>query len=280
MLRIKLFICVLICAVVSTTAQVKLPPLSPKAKLTQQVGLTDIELNYSRPSAKGRVIFAPNGLVPFGQFWRTGANAATKITFGSDVVIQGAELKKGAYAILTKPNEAAWEVFFYPYTSSNWPTYVSQTPVLKAIAEVSQTTDYTESFEIRLENLVYDSVSIIFAWTQTRAQFSIQVPTRVQALKNINKMVQGPSNNDYFQAALYLHESKIDLEKALTYIQKVTKNEKALFFQVYREAVILKDLNRKKEALAAAKKSLQLSEEANNADFVKLNKDLINQLSK
>jgi tetratricopeptide (TPR) repeat protein len=279
-LQIKLLICCFACVVVSATAQVKLPVLSPKAKVVQQAGLTEIELSYSRPSAKGRVIFAQNGLVPFGKFWRTGANAATKITFGSDVVIAGTTLKKGAYAILTKPNATAWEVYFYPYTKSSWPSYVPQEPALKTSAKVSQTSDATESFEIRLENITYDTVDLIFAWDQTNAQLQIQLPTKAQALKNINRMASGPSNNEYFQAALYLHTSQSNLEQALTYIQKVTKNEKALFFQVYREAAILSDLNRKKEALAAAKRSLQLSEKANNADFIKLNKDLIQELSK
>jgi hypothetical protein len=268
------------CVAVSAAAQVKLPVLSPKAKVVQQVGLTDIELNYSRPSTKNRVIFGENGLVPFGKFWRTGANAATKITFGSDVVINGAELKKGAYAILTKPNATNWDVFFYPYTQSNWPSYVSETPVLKVKANVSQTTEKVESFEIRLENITYDTVDLIFTWDRTQALLPIDLPTKTQALKNIDRMAKGPSSNDYFQAALYLHESKSDLEKALTYIQKVTKSKKAFFFQVYREAAILKDLNRNEEAIAAAKRSLKLSEKAKNADFVKLNKDLIQELSK
>ena len=54
---------------------------------------------------KGRTIFAPDGLVPFGKFWRTGANTATKITFGDDVKFGGVDVKKGAYAILTIPDE-------------------------------------------------------------------------------------------------------------------------------------------------------------------------------
>lgn len=264
---------------VNATAQVKLPALSPRAKVVQQAGLTELEISYSRPSKKGRVLFAPNGLVPFGEFWRTGANAATRISFDSNVTISGVELKKGDYAMLTKPNATTWDVYVYAYNKSSWNSYVSQEPVVVAKANVFKTSETIESFTIGFENITFESVNLTFAWGQTKAKLPIQLPTQKQALKNIDRMVSGPSNNDYFQAALYLHESKSDLQTALNYIQEVTKNENAQFFQVYREAVILNDLNRKKEALAAAKRSLQLSEKAGNTDFVKLNQSLIKKLT-
>ena len=73
----------------SANAQIKTPSPSPKASITQAFGLSDISLEYSRPSAKGRTIFSENGLVPFNKVWRTGANQATKITFGDDVTVEG-----------------------------------------------------------------------------------------------------------------------------------------------------------------------------------------------
>ena len=79
-------------------AQVKTPQPSPKATYTQVVGLTDVAIEYSRPSAKGRTVFGD--LVPFGKTWRTGANANTTISFSDDVQINGIALKKGKYAII------------------------------------------------------------------------------------------------------------------------------------------------------------------------------------
>ena len=91
----KKFIVALALMIASFTidAQVKVPQPSPKSTLIQVVGLTDVEVEYSRPSAKGRVVFG--NLVPYGKLWRTGANANTTISFSDDVVISGITLKKG-----------------------------------------------------------------------------------------------------------------------------------------------------------------------------------------
>jgi hypothetical protein len=81
------------------------------ATINQVVGLTDVEIVYSRPSARGRAVFG--NLVPFGELWRTGANENTIITFSDDVIIDGKSLKKGKYALYTIPNIQSWEVIFF-----------------------------------------------------------------------------------------------------------------------------------------------------------------------
>ncbi|MDF1518332.1 MAG: DUF2911 domain-containing protein, partial [Lutibacter sp.] len=93
----KLFMLFAVVGVTSAiNAQIKTPQPSPAAKMEQVVGLTDVTVEYSRPSMRGRTIFGD--LVPFGEIWRTGANENTKITFSNDVTIDGKELKKGTYA--------------------------------------------------------------------------------------------------------------------------------------------------------------------------------------
>lgn len=87
-------------------AQVKTPQASPKAYIKQTVGLTDVEVTYSRPGARGRAVFG--NLVPFGKLWRTGANENTIISFSDDVVIDGKTLKKGKYALYTIPKIESW----------------------------------------------------------------------------------------------------------------------------------------------------------------------------
>jgi len=101
------------------TAQLKTPAPSPSSKIEQKVGLTDVTVEYSRPSMKGRAVFG--NLVPYGKLWRTGANQNTKVTFSDDVTIDGKTLKKGTYAVYTKPGKDAWEVLFYSDTN-NWGT--------------------------------------------------------------------------------------------------------------------------------------------------------------
>jgi hypothetical protein len=69
---------------------VKLPNASQKAKVYQQVGVTDISVVYHRPLVKGREVFGK--MVPYGRVWRTGANENTVIKFSTDVIINGKEL--------------------------------------------------------------------------------------------------------------------------------------------------------------------------------------------
>ena len=63
----------------NVNSQINTPAPSPFSKIEQKVGLTDVTLEYSRPSMKGRTIFGD--LVPYDKLWRLGANMNTKITF-------------------------------------------------------------------------------------------------------------------------------------------------------------------------------------------------------
>ena len=94
-------------------AQIRTPAPSPSASFTQEIGLIEVSAEYSRPGVKGRTIFGD--LVPYNKVWRTGANAATKISFSGDVTIEGEELPAGSYAILSVPGAQSWDVHFYTY---------------------------------------------------------------------------------------------------------------------------------------------------------------------
>ena len=101
----------------ATNAQIKSPAPSPSQKIEQKVGLTDITVDYSRPSMKGRKIFG--GLESYGKVWRTGANANTKLTFSTDFTIDGKEMKKGTYALYTIPGKETWNIILYT-DATNW----------------------------------------------------------------------------------------------------------------------------------------------------------------
>lgn len=114
-------------------SQLVTPDASPFAKVEQRVGLTDITIEYSRPSIKGREIYG--NLVPFNVLWRTGANARTNITFSTDAVVGGKSLSKGTYALFTIPGQQEWEIIFYTEYQGvelhkSWKT-IKWLPVLK-----------------------------------------------------------------------------------------------------------------------------------------------------
>ncbi|WP_299188763.1 DUF2911 domain-containing protein [uncultured Aquimarina sp.] len=269
-----------IITVATVNAQLKVPALSPSSKTTQTVGLTEIEIEYSRPSKRNRIIFGENGIIPFGELWRTGANAATKISFNDDITISGTILKKGTYTILTKPEKSNWQVYFYSYKSGNWNTYVNQKPIASFTTKTIEKKEISESFLIYIDSITLDSAELVFSWGTIKIILPLKFNTHEKTMSNIEKTLSGPSNFDYFQAALYLHETQRDLNTALSYILKVTKAENPLFFQVYRESLILADMDRKLEAITVAKKSLELSKKAGNKDLIRLNERNIKKWSK
>lgn len=96
---------------------VQKPKASPAATATYNKDGLKIEVDYSRPSKKGREIFG--GLVPYDEVWRTGANEAATFETNKDLLIDGKTLPAGKYTLWTIPHEKTWEVIFnkemYPW---------------------------------------------------------------------------------------------------------------------------------------------------------------------
>ncbi len=271
-------IAIILCLTFSVSAQIETPAPSPFGKIEQKVGLTDVSVEYSRPGMRGRTIFGD--LVPYGEIWRTGANANTKITFSDDVKINGKELKKGTYAIYTIPNKESWEVIFYS-KSDNWgvPQEWDESKVaVKATAKTMEMPMKMETFTIVIDDLKNDSATLNFIWENTIAMLSLEVPTDQKASASIEKIMNGPSANDYFAAASYYHESGKDLNKALEWVTRATEmaGDQA-FWILRRKSLIEAEMGKKEQAIATAKKSLASAEKANNADYVKMNKESIQE---
>lgn len=274
----KLLFSVLALLLVTTTfAQIKTPSASPSAEVKQGVGLTDITINYSRPSANGRTIFAKDGLVPFDAIWRTGANSATKITFGDAAIVAGSALKAGAYAVLVTPSAKMWDFKLYTYESSSWNSYVEKEPVAKFSVPVTAAGSMVETFTIGINNLKDDAATIDFAWEKTLVSVPVKFEVHEKVMADIKRVMSGPSSNDYAAAAGYLHSSGTDLKLALEYIQKANADGEPRFWLVRREALILADLGRTKEAVVAAERSLKLAKEAGNDDYVRMNEKSIQE---
>jgi tetratricopeptide (TPR) repeat protein len=268
-------------AVSLTNAQVRTPAQSPAAKVTQTVGLTDVTVEYSRPAAKGRTIFG--NLVPFGKLWRTGANKNTVISFSDDVVIDGKTLAKGSYALFTTPKADNWEVIFYKNTE-NWGTpapFNESDVALRTNVKPVMTNNHVENFTLGINNLDNNYGHIEISWEKTMASVKFTVPTHATAMANIERALGGPSSADYFAAAQYFYSSNGDMDKALSYVNKSLELSKDKPFYYYRlKSLIQAKTGDKKGAIETAKISLSASEAANNADYVKMNKESIEEWSK
>jgi len=259
----------------TSNAQIKTPQPSPAAKMEQVVGLTDVTVEYSRPAMRGRTIFGD--LVPYGKMWRTGANANTKITFGDNVTIDGQELKKGTYAIFTVPNATSWDVIFYS-DANNWGTpqkWDESKVAAKTTVATQEMPMPIESFTVTFDDLKTNSAVIGILWENTYVGVTFEVPTDKITSKSIESVMAGPSGNDYFQAATYYHTEGKDLKQALAWMKKATAGDNPPFWYLRRMSLIQADLGDKAGAIATAKKSLEGATKANNADYVKMNKESI-----
>ncbi len=271
----------IILAPFASEAQIKTPQASPKAYIKQTVGLTDVEVTYSRPGARGRAVFG--NLVPFGKLWRTGANENTIINFSDDVIIDGKTLKKGKYAIYTIPKIESWEIIFY-LSTDNWglPENWSDANVsLRTTVKEDALPTPVETFTIGINGLDPNFAYLEMAWENSHVALKFEVPTAKTATASIEKTLAGPSANDYFSASQYLFQSNGNIETARTYVDKsLDMSTEKPYFTLRLKSLIQAKQGDKKGAIETAKASLAAAEKANNQDYVKMNKDSIAEWSR
>lgn len=266
----------------SLSAQITTPQPSPAAKFSQTVGLTEVEVVYSRPAKRDRVIFGD--LVPFDKKWRTGANKNTEITV-SDVLIFGEDsLEAGTYAIFTTPKSGkSWDVYFYTDTE-NWGTpeeWNDDNVALKTTATVSKMSTVTESFTIGVDNVTMDGAELSFTWDKMKAVVAFTVPTKETVMADINKVMNGPTSGDYYKAADFYLSQNMELPTALEYINKALEMRKDKpFWYLRRKALIQAELGDYKNAIETAKLSMAGAKEANYENYIKMNQESIEEWSK
>ena len=256
-----------------TKLKITTPQPSPKATVEQRVGLTDVSVEYSRPGVKGRAIFGD--LVPFGKTWRTGANSNTKVTFSSDVSIDGQTLNAGSYGLYTVPNENSWEVMFYSESdNSGVPRDWDDTKVVaKTSVEVYSMPMNIETFTITFDDVSGTSAVIGLLWEKTYIGIKFEVPTDKLVSETIDAvMAASPEAGDYYNAAIYYRQKDLDIKKANEWMEKaMSLTEKPAFWQLRQQSLIYAKMGDTEKAIAVAEKSLELSKKAGNEAYIKMN---------
>jgi hypothetical protein len=227
----------------SLFAQV-IPQPSPGANISQTVGITKINVEYSRPGVKGRKVFGE--LVKFGKVWRTGANAATKISISNDITLNGMPLKAGKYAIMSIPEAQSWTLIFSKELNINEENYTEDYDVLRVVSKVVPA-EQTESFSIDFSDISEDKARMNFSWEKTRVSVDIAVNNRSALALEVE------SRNDeaaavFQQGAEYLVNKDIDLSYALELIDKSILL-KETFRNNWVKSRILEKTGKKDEAL-------------------------------
>lgn len=282
----KMLTLLLLVVFAAVEAQIQTPAASPAASVSTTVGLTDVKINYSRPKMKGRKIFGEGAdfLVPYGQLWRTGANAGTVITFSDDVTVGDKNLKKGDYLLLTIPGASEWTVILYsdPSMGGNTAAYDQSKDAVRLTAKSAKLTDRVETFTVNITDISDDNTkaNIEVAWENTSVKFGITVDYDSKVMKAIEAGTRVSPNN-YIAAANYYFENGKDLKKALEWITIgiETGNQNA-FWNIHTKAKIQHALGDYAGALATAQQSRDKAKAApSDFGYVKLNEDLMAKIS-
>jgi hypothetical protein len=262
---------------------IEFPAASPSCTLKQRVGLTDIEVTYSRPGVKGRTIFG--GLVAYGQVWRTGANQATRISFSTPVKFAGADVPAGSYELFSIPGEDKWTVILNK-ASNQWGAYQynSNSDLVRVPATPVHIPQHIETFAIEFNHVEDESALLELVWDDVVVPIRIDVDVTATLLPKIEARMASPDKKDdgfLFQAATFYYNHDLDLKKALGWVNAALMDDPRIAFEIlHLKAQILAKQGDKDGAIAAANLSTEKAktQDGPNSGFIRMNNDLINSL--
>lgn len=263
-------------------AQMQMPPGSPTFELKGTVGLADVKVVYSRPSAKGRKVFGR--LVPFGEVWRTGANASTKISFSKDVTLEGNLVPAGDYALYSIPGENEWTIILSKNLSL-WGSmgYDPADDVVRFNVPTKHPSSHYETFTVSFSDFKMNTAKLNMKWEKTKAVFTIENDAETEVMAYIQEhLIKGTTakDSDYFDAASFYFEGRKDDQKALVWVKKAIEisGDEKRYWEYHLKAKVLARLGYTEDATAAAKESIALAKAGKNPDYVRLNEQLLMRL--
>lgn len=247
---------------VPSFAQLKLPVLSPGAKLTQTVGLTDITIEYSSPAVKGRKIFG--GLVPLDQVWRTGANHATNITFSQPVIVGETPVPAGTYAFFAIPGAKTWTLILNK-SADQWGNYeYKQEADVVRVSVTPQAIPNRERLAYVVSNFTNEIANIDLEWEKVRVTLVVKLKTAEQAAANI-KQAGESAWVPMMQAARYFLDAK-DFAAGLGAIEKSILVQET-WVNTWVKAQLLAGSGKYKDALVLAEKAQAMGAKIPADDF-------------
>jgi len=261
--------------------QLQSPVPSPRAKVSQKVGLVNINLDYSRPSKKGRTIFG--NIVPFDQIWRTGANQATSISFSDDIKINNQLVEAGEYHVYSVPRENSLDLIIYKKTDE-WGSLKSFD---ESLIKARVTSDFydlpfsIETFTISFGDISNAGASLNISWDNKVAIYVIDALTREKMLNSIEEtMAKNPTKNDFRKAAMYYYEENIHIDKAVKWIDIAFDDSDDLkYWQLRYKALINEKAGKIKKAKKYAKKGYEIALKSKSPDAINTLKILNDRLN-
>jgi len=234
----------------SQSVSLRLPETSQGAKVSQTVGLTEIDVTYHRPLVNNRKIFGTQ-IVPYGQVWRAGANENTVIDFSDPVMIEGQSLAKGAYGLHMIPNEDSWTLIFSK-NSTSWGsfTYDQKEDALRVTVK-PQKGSFQEALLYEIDDVKPESAVVTLRWENVAVPFRVAVPDEKEvvlaSLRDQLRTLNHWSWNAYDDAAHYLLDGNMHLDEALTFLDRSQQLEDR-FENGMTRAAILRAQGKEQEA--------------------------------
>ncbi|WP_243286119.1 DUF2911 domain-containing protein [Geothrix terrae] len=242
-------------------APVRLTPLrvSPACTVSQDIGISRIEIAFARPAVKGRQIWG--GLVPYGQVWRAGANSATTITLSHAAQVAGKAVPAGTYGFFAIPGEKAWTLILNK-KAKQWGAYEYQAGEdLLRWEAIPQAGPFLEYLDYRVVPAGTGSATVELGWEKLRVSFPVVFDTKAIYWAHLEDTLKKAPDSDWvpwYQAAAYCQAQGIEPQKAQAWIEKSLKAGDS-FWNHETAARIYKDAKHMPEALAQLQKAIDLS---------------------
>ena len=272
----NLILCLCLLISFNISSQIQTPAPSPATKVQQTIGLTDVTLEYARPSVRNRVVFG--NLVPYDKMWRTGANENSVITFSTSVKIGDADVPAGKYSIYTVPNKDSWEFILYSdYNNWGLPSdWDENKVVVRQEFTPIKLENKMESFKFAFDDLTNNSFTLGVTWGYFYLPVEIKLPTTSIVMSSIEEVLKNPTSSDLYKAAVYLLQENRDLRMAKEWMnQAITMMDNPRFYHLRQQSLIYAALKDYKMAIKVAQASLEKSIVAGNSDYEKMNQDSI-----
>ncbi len=219
----------------------------------------DITINYHRPLVKGRKVW--DGLMPYGQVWRAGANENTTIEFTDPVSIEGKPLAKGIYGLHMLPTENEWTVIFSK-AATDWGSFTyNQSEDALRVTVKPQTAEMREALGYDFDEVTPNSAVVTMRWEKLAVPFKVEVNTNEIVAQSLHSQLRGLAQytwDGWDDAATYFLTNKYNLEEALKYEDRSIGVEER-YDNLMNKSRILDAMNRKEDATVARNKALRMA---------------------
>jgi hypothetical protein len=251
---------VLLSRAAAAQAVIETPAPSPKARVEQRVGITDVSIDYSSPGVKGRKIWGE--VVPYDKVWRAGANAPTKLTVSRDFAFGGTQVKAGSYSVFVTPGKKTWTVALNTDLTATQDSHDDKNDVARVAVTPAALPAPRERLIYVFSDTQDDKTNLDLEWERVRIRVAIAIDTRGAVSAGIEKALAAAWQPHATAASYYFNTG--DLAKALALVDKSIAIESNWRNEWLRAQIQGKKGN-KAEAAASANRALALGK--GNANF-------------